>query len=88
MEQTLSHFTALTHEREEGQLFVLFASSLLKESMLVHGTRYDLLRPPGPLGDDYGHTWRREFDTGNEIPRIVAHKCIIEASIGKRIDQT
>jgi hypothetical protein len=23
----------------------------------------------------------REFVTGNEIPRIVAHRCVIEASI-------
>jgi hypothetical protein len=30
----------------------------------------------------------REFVTGNEIPRIVAHRCIVEASIGKRIVQT
>jgi hypothetical protein len=30
----------------------------------------------------------REFVTGNEIPRIVAHRCIIEASIGKCIVQT
>jgi hypothetical protein len=29
----------------------------------------------------------REFVTGNEILRIVAHRCIIEASIGKRIVQ-
>jgi hypothetical protein len=28
---------------------------------------------------------QREFVIGNEIPRIVAHRCIIEASIGKRI---
>jgi hypothetical protein len=32
--------------------------------------------------------WGREFVTGNEKPRIVAHRCIIEASIGKRIVQT
>jgi hypothetical protein len=30
----------------------------------------------------------REFVTGNGLPRIVAHRCIIEASIGKRIVQT
>jgi hypothetical protein len=30
----------------------------------------------------------REFITGNEMPRIVAHRCVIEASIGKRIVQT
>jgi hypothetical protein len=30
----------------------------------------------------------REFVTGNEIPRIVVHRCTIEASIGKRIVQT
>jgi hypothetical protein len=29
----------------------------------------------------------REFVTGNDLPRIVAHRCIIEASIGKRIVQ-
>jgi hypothetical protein len=29
----------------------------------------------------------REFVTGNEIPRIVAHRCNIEARIGKRIVQ-
>jgi hypothetical protein len=29
--------------------------------------------------------FEREFVTGNEIPCIVAHRCIIEASIGKRI---
>jgi hypothetical protein len=32
--------------------------------------------------------WKREFATGNEIPRIVAHRWIIEASIGKLIVQT
>jgi hypothetical protein len=30
----------------------------------------------------------REFVTGNELPHIVAHRCIIEASVGKRIVQT
>jgi hypothetical protein len=30
----------------------------------------------------------REFVAGNDLPRIVAHRCIIEASIGKRIVQT
>jgi hypothetical protein len=30
----------------------------------------------------------REFVTGNDLPCIVAHRCIIEASIGKRIVQT
>jgi hypothetical protein len=32
--------------------------------------------------------FERGFVTGNEIPRIVAHRCIKEASIGKRIGQT
>jgi hypothetical protein len=31
---------------------------------------------------------KREFGTGNDLPRIVAHRCIIEASIGKLIVQT
>jgi hypothetical protein len=31
---------------------------------------------------------RREFVTENEIPRVMAHRCIIEASIGKHIVQT
>jgi hypothetical protein len=31
---------------------------------------------------------KREFVTGNDLPRIVAHRCVIEASIGKRIVQT
>jgi hypothetical protein len=30
----------------------------------------------------------RELITGNEIRCIVAHRCIIESSIGKRIVQT
>jgi hypothetical protein len=30
----------------------------------------------------------REFVTGNEISRIVAHRCIMEASTGKRTVQT
>jgi hypothetical protein len=30
----------------------------------------------------------REFVTGDDLPRIVAHRCITEASIGKRIVQT
>jgi hypothetical protein len=33
-------------------------------------------------------TIERELATGNEIPRIVAHRCIIEASKGKHIVQT
>jgi hypothetical protein len=28
-----------------------------------------------------GMGYEREFVTGNEIPRIVAHRCVIEASI-------
>jgi hypothetical protein len=32
------------------------------------------------------HWLERELVTGNEIPRLVAHKCIIEASIGKHIE--
>jgi hypothetical protein len=30
----------------------------------------------------------RELVTGNEVPKIVAHRCIIEASIGRNIVQT
>jgi hypothetical protein len=30
----------------------------------------------------------RELVTGNDVPRIVAHRCVIEASMGKRIVQT
>jgi hypothetical protein len=29
----------------------------------------------------YGFLWEREFVTGNEIPRIVAHRCITAESI-------
>jgi hypothetical protein len=32
-----------------------------------------------------GFVGGREFVTGNDLPRIVAHRCIIEASTGKRI---
>jgi hypothetical protein len=33
-------------------------------------------------GSQYGPLLvKREFVTGNEIPRIVAHRCVIEASI-------
>jgi hypothetical protein len=42
-----------------------------------------VLATPTARADD-----EREFVTGNEIPRMVAHRCIIEASIGKRIVQT
>jgi hypothetical protein len=27
----------------------------------------------------------RDFVTGNDLPRIVAHRCVIEASIGKSL---
>jgi hypothetical protein len=51
---------------------------------------YIVVHAPARLGMCWGHAYslglmptRRALVTGNEIPRIVAHRCIMEASIGK-----
>jgi hypothetical protein len=31
-------------------------------------------------------TWKRAPVTGNEMPRIVAHRCVLEVSVGKHIE--
>jgi hypothetical protein len=56
----------------------------------THSLSSKLLKSKSELDPKHtcAHIWKRELVAGNEIPRIVALRCIMYASIGKRIVQT